>query len=68
MVIEKKRHLLAVLTQLTDSDELREYEASFLKKYAKAMTNRQNFYINRQKAERGTGFDPLYNLLHKTKN
>ena len=50
MVIEKKRHLLAVLTQLTDSEELREYESSFLKKYAKAMTNRQNFYINRQKA------------------
>ena len=61
MVIEKKRHLLAVLTQLTDSEELREYESSFLKKYAKAMTNRQ-------KAENGSGFDSLYKLLHRTKN
>ena len=68
MVIEKKRHLLAVLTQLTDSEELREYESSFLKKYAKAMTNRQNFYINRQKAENGSGCDSLYKLLHRTKN
>ena len=69
MVIEKKRHLLAVLTQLADSEELREYEASFLKKYAKAMTNRQKFYINRQKAEQGTtGYNPLYDLIHKAKN
>ena len=68
MVIEKKRHLLAVLTQLADSEELREYEASFLKKYAKAMTNRQNFYVNRQKAQQGSGFNPLHDLLRKTKN
>ena len=68
MVIEKKRHLLALLTNISDSQEIRDYEASFLRKYVKAMTNRQNFFVNRQKAQQGEHISSVYDLLRQSKN
>ncbi len=67
MVIEKKRHLLSILTRISDSPEVREYEAGFLRKYARAMNNRQKFFINRQRATTGS-ISSIYSLLNKTKN
>ncbi len=67
MVIEKKRHLLDILTRISDSPEIREYERGFLQKYARAMNNRQSFFINRQKATSG-GFSSIFSLINKTKN
>ena len=67
MVIEKKRHLLGILTRISDSPEVREYERGFLNKYVRAMNNRQSFYINRQRATSGT-FSSIFNLINKTKN
>ncbi len=67
MVIEKKRHLLSILTRISDSPEVREYEVGFLKKYARIMNNRQRFFINRQKAATG-GFNSVFSMLTKGRN
>lgn len=67
MVIERKRHLLDILTRISDSPEVREYESNFLKKYARLMNNRQSFFVNRQKVTSGA-FSAVYNLLNRSKN
>ncbi len=67
MVIEKKRHLLGIITRISDSAEVREYEASFLQKYACIMNNRQRFFINRQRAST-SNFSGVFGLLTKARN
>lgn len=68
MVIEKKKTLLATLTHISDSAEVREYEHSFLRRYSNLMRNRQNFYVNQQKASQGSYFDGFFDSLKKRDN
>ena len=46
---EKNDTLLASLTRLSSSEEVRQYERSLLSKYAKIMKNRQDFILKNQK-------------------
>ncbi len=67
MVIEKRRHLLQALVKISETPEVREYEQSFLKRYARAMNNRQSYFVNRQRATSG-GITSMLNLLNRSKN
>jgi len=46
---EKNDTLLASLTRISSSEEVRQYERSLLSKYAKIMKNRQDFILKNQK-------------------
>ncbi len=63
MVIEKKKTLLPSLTRISDSSEVREYERSFLRRYANIMRNRQNFFINAQIAARGSALPGIWDIF-----
>ncbi len=65
MTIDEKRTLLSTLTRISDSEEIRTYERSFLKKYAKIQNNRYNFILNRQKAEQQPIPNDLFSLFNK---
>lgn len=68
MVIEKKKTLLATLTRISDSEEVREYEHSFLRRYSNLMNNRYNFFINQQKASQGDSFSTFFDTFKKRDN
>ncbi len=46
---EKNDTLLASLTHISTSKEVRQYEHSLLSKYAKILSNRQDFILKNQK-------------------
>lgn len=46
---EKNNTLLASLTHISESKEVREYENFLLSKYARIMKNRQDFILKNQK-------------------
>jgi hypothetical protein len=60
MVVEEKPDLLSSLTRISNSEEIRNHERSILKKYAKVMSNRFNYLVNRQKAAQQPSFDNLF--------
>lgn len=68
MTTNEKRPLLSTLTRISDSEEIRSYERSFLKKYAKIQNNRYNFIINRQKAEQQPLPSDLFSLFNQKDN
>ncbi|MBO7244934.1 MAG: hypothetical protein J6V53_06635 [Alphaproteobacteria bacterium] len=68
MTTDEKRTLLSTLTRISDSEEIRDYERSFLKKYAQIQNNRYNFLLNRQKAEQQPLPDDLFSLFNMKEN
>ncbi len=68
MTEPQKRTLLSTLTRISESEEIRTYERSFLKKYAKIQNNRYNFFLNRQKAEQPSLPTDLFSLLKQKDN
>ena len=61
MTKEKNDTLLASLTHISDSKEVREYEHSLLSKYAKIMKNRQDFILKNQR--NSTSNNPSFDEL-----
>lgn len=60
----ENRNLLSTLTRISDSEEIRNYERSFLNKYARIMNNRYNFIINRQKAAQQPIPNDLFSMFN----
>lgn len=56
---QEKNGLLKTLTQLSNSEEVREYEKSFLNRVNRIMNNRHSFLINAQRVTTPPSFDEL---------
>lgn len=63
MVIEQKRGLLKILTESANSQEAWQAEQTLLKRINRVLKNRQNFFLNRQKATRGGESGSWYKSL-----
>ena len=56
---QEKNGLLKTLTHLSDSEEVRQYETSFLNRFSRVMKNRHSFFINQQRVTTPPSFDEL---------
>lgn len=61
MTTEEKRDLLASLTRLSDSKEVRDYERSLLSRYSNMMKNRLDILLKKQQKQQNQfpSFDDL---------
>lgn len=62
---QEKDGLLKTLTQLSDSEMVREYEASFLNRVSRIMNNRHSFLINAQRITAQPSFEDILATFNK---